>query len=55
MSHRSSVKLVTIYTWSEYHDRTEIEPHFDYTYNGSAYYLLNQTSNYVTKLNEVSS
>jgi len=50
LSKTSSVKLVIIYSWNEYHERTAIEPHYDYTFNGSPYYLLNLTSQFVSQL-----
>lgn len=50
LSRSSDVKLVLIYSWNEYHERTAIEPHYDYTYGGSPSYLLNLTSYYTAKL-----
>src|SRR5579875_183176 len=44
-------KLVIIYSWNEYHERTEIEPHTDYTAkNLSSDYLLNITATYASEL-----
>jgi len=31
LKHRSSVRIVAIYSWNEYHERSEIEPHHDAT------------------------
>ncbi len=51
LSKSSDVKLVILYSWNEYHERTEIEPHYDYSNSSlSPYYLLNLTSYYVHKL-----
>jgi len=55
ISHSSSVKLVLVYSWNEYHERTEIEPHYDPTTNltkSGPYYLLDVTSGYVSQLEE---
>ena len=52
LNHKSSVNLVLVYSWNEYHERSEIEPHFDYTNNTlSAFYLTNLTKSYVNQLN----
>ena len=47
ISHSSQVKLVLIYSFNEYHERSEIEPHADFT-NGtiSSTFLLNLTARY---------
>jgi hypothetical protein len=45
LSHRSDVKLVLIYSWNEYHERTEIEPA-----GATGAYLLNLTSRYANML-----
>ncbi|MDE1854067.1 MAG: hypothetical protein KGI38_10050 [Thaumarchaeota archaeon] len=50
LSHSSSVKLVIIYSWNEYHERTAIEPHIDFTANINSTYLSNLTSYYASKL-----
>ncbi len=50
MNHSSSIKLVIVYSWNEYHERTEIEPHFDRTANVGPDYLGNLTARYVSEL-----
>lgn len=50
LSHQKTVKLVLIYSWNEYHERTEIEPHNDSTASVSDAYLLNMTRSYVAQL-----
>ncbi len=47
ISHRSQVKLVLIYSWNEYHERSAIEPHYDGTSAEGYSYLLNVTAAYV--------
>ncbi len=48
---RASINLVLIYSWNEYHERSEIEPHFDYTSsNGDPCYLAELTRYYDLKL-----
>jgi hypothetical protein len=49
-AHCSQVKLVLIYSWNEYHERTAIEPHMDHTVDVSSTYLSNTTSHYVSEL-----
>jgi hypothetical protein len=50
---RSQVKLVIIYSWNEYYERSEIEPHYDYTNSTvSPSYLLDLTSRYTSNLNQ---
>lgn len=51
LSKSSSVRLVIIYSWNEYHERSAIEPHNDFTYSGSPYHLLNLTTTFVSELN----
>ena len=46
LGHRSEVKLVLIYSWNEYHERTAIEPHLDGNSTAPENYLLNVTSTY---------
>jgi len=41
------VKMVLIYSWNEYHERTAIEPHIDYSTGKSQDYLLQQTEYYI--------
>jgi hypothetical protein len=50
LSHMSQVKLVLVYSWNEYHERSAIEPHDDPTGLVPAGYLLNVTSAYVAML-----
>jgi len=46
----ANVHLILIYSWNEYHERTAIEPHWDYTSQVSPDYLANLTASYVAKL-----
>jgi hypothetical protein len=39
IQHRSSVNLVLLYGWNEYHERTELEPHYDFTIKGSVNFV----------------
>jgi hypothetical protein len=50
LSYTSNVKLVLIYSWNEYHERSSIEPHLDYTAQVNSTYLLDLTSYYIEKL-----
>lgn len=45
-----SVSLVLIYSWNEYHERTAIEPHVDYTTALPRDYLLNQTGRFISQI-----
>ena len=50
ITHSSQVKLVLIYGWNEYHERTSIEPHVDGNSIAPQNYLLNMTETYVSML-----
>jgi len=43
LRHAYDIKIVLIYSWNEYHERSMIEPHIDYTSSRSPYYLYNIT------------
>lgn len=45
----SSVKLVLFYSWNEYHERSELEPHWDFTTGGNVN-MTGVTSSYVQAL-----
>jgi hypothetical protein len=45
------VSLVTIYSWNEFHERSQIEPCYDATSNyADPYYLFNATKTYIIEL-----
>ncbi|MDG6983103.1 MAG: hypothetical protein JRN28_00895 [Nitrososphaerota archaeon] len=50
LGHSSEVKLVIIYSWNEYHERTAIEPHVDATAAVGPSYLANLTASYISEL-----
>ncbi len=50
ISHSSAIKIVLIYSWNEYHERSEIELHSDYTAHVGTDYLASLTASYVTEL-----
>ena len=50
IDHRSQIGLVLIYSWNEYHERSAIEPHADFTADVGSTYLLNLTAYYVSAL-----
>jgi hypothetical protein len=51
LNHSSSVHLILIYSWNEYHERSEIEPHYDPSNsNLSPYYLPILTKSYISML-----
>ncbi len=37
LSHLDKVKIIAIYSWNEYHERSEIEPHIDATARNGLY------------------
>ena len=47
LRHRSQVRIVAIYSWNEFHERSAIEPHSDATAHINAYYLYNLTKHYI--------
>lgn len=52
LSHENQVKLVFINSFNEYHERSEVEPHYDFTDSTvSPTYLLNLTALYTQELN----
>ena len=50
LANRGKIKVIAIYSWNEYHERSMIEPHIDATANTSPYYLYNLTKQYIEKL-----
>jgi hypothetical protein len=45
------IDTVTITSWNEYVERTEIEPHHDATaYNHDPYFLYNKTKDYINQI-----
>ena len=50
LNHSTSVKLVLIYGWNEYHERTSIEPHIDGGSKVPCDYFLNLTSIFADEL-----
>ncbi len=54
LRHRSQVRIVAVYSWNEFHERSAIEPHNDATARVGPYYLYNLTKHYVHDLKEPS-
>jgi hypothetical protein len=55
IQHRDQAKLVLIYSWNEYIERSEIEPHSDWTNQSvGLFYLTNLTLHYINEINETS-
>jgi hypothetical protein len=53
---QNAIDFITITTWNEYPERTEIEPHYDATAsNQDAYYLYNTTKEYISQVHLLSS
>ena len=50
LSHEAGVKLVLVYSWNEYHERSAIEPHTDVTSPVPMTYLLNLTASFISQL-----
>jgi len=46
-----NVSLVLLYSWNEYHERTAIEPHRDFTAHADSTYLLDLTPRYAALTN----
>jgi len=54
LKHSREVRIVAIYSWNEYHERSEIEPHYDATKpKGLPYDPYNITVEFVAKLKGV--
>lgn len=52
LKHRNQVKIIAIYSWNEFHERSEIEPHYDSSARVGPYYLYNMTQYYIQKLHQ---
>ena len=50
VQHENTTKLVLIYSWNEYHERSSIEPHFGAIANVNSSYLLGVTAGYIGEL-----
>ncbi len=50
MEHRDEVRIVAIYSWNEYHERSMIEPHLDATAPGKGLYPYSLTAKFVGAL-----
>ena len=50
LEHRDEVRIIAIYSWNEYHERSQIEPYNDATANVEPYYLYNITKKYTSEL-----
>jgi hypothetical protein len=48
LAHTDDVKLVMLYSWNEYHERSELEPYWDFTATNSS--EIASTLNFVTEL-----
>ena len=55
LGHRTSIHLIIIYSFNEYHERTAIEPHIDENRTLAPNYLLNMTAGYISMLESGSS
>lgn len=50
LTHKDLVKIIVIYSWNEYHERSMIEPHSDNTANVNPFYVYNLTKQYIKEL-----
>ena len=50
IEHRSEVRIVAIYSWNEYHERSAIEPHWDPVTHRDPFDLLYTTRSYAEEL-----
>ena len=50
LSHRNEARLVLIYSWDEFHEKTAVEPYIDGSSSSPADYLLNMTSRFIDML-----
>ena len=56
LNNKDKIKLVLIYSWNEYHERSQIEPcHQSFNQSFDPYYCYNKTLNYVNQLETTSS
>ena len=52
LEHRSKIKIIAIYSWNEFHERSAIEPHNDATAHTGPYHLYNLTKHYIQELRQ---
>ncbi len=53
LKHKDKIRIIAIYSWNEFHERSAIEPHNDATaINKDPYYLYDLTKHYVKELEE---
>jgi hypothetical protein len=51
LNNRDKIKCVLIYSWNEYHERSQLEPKNDSTsISNDPYYILNKTKSYIGQL-----
>lgn len=50
LGQKSGVRLVLLYSWNEYHERTAIEPHSDFTATVNSTYLTTLTTQFSSEL-----
>ncbi len=50
LRNRDKVKIVAIYSWNEYHERSMIEPHHDATADVEPSYLYNITKEFIARI-----
>jgi hypothetical protein len=49
LKHKEEINIVLITSWNEYHERTEIEPHYDATANVDPYYIYKLTKQFIAE------
>ncbi|MEB2836097.1 MAG: hypothetical protein GSR80_000113 [Desulfurococcales archaeon] len=52
LRHRDAIRIVAIYSWNEFHERSAIEPHNDATAHVGPYYLYDLTKHYIQELRQ---
>ncbi len=50
LRHKGEVRIVAIYSWNEYHERSAIEPHWDAAGRLHPYYLYDLTAEFIRKV-----
>lgn len=53
LNNTNNVNIVIITSWNEYHERTEIEPHYDANATVDPFYIYNLTKEYVIKAKSI--
>ncbi len=53
LSHLKEIRIILIYSWNEYHERSMIEPYYDARTRVDPWFLYNLTKHYIASLKQI--